>query len=175
MAYFRNKTIQGQVYDLSHLDPFDFETEVEGVKVVARVEFSCHCFTETLGDEHTPDLKYTHGSETRAFNPERYGLSLKLPDLIRTLGTQSVYHTEQGNFFVLRDQAIGDGKVPYLVFFRSFKATDKKVHVRIFVQSAYLKPNMSRWGAPVKFSTLLRFTKDGKKLPLGPKIQVKRA
>lgn len=175
MAHFKNKTIKGQVYDLSHLEPFNFEIDTQEKKVSVRVEFSCHCFTETLDSKHTPDLKYTHNQETRAFDPERYRLSLKLPELIQTLGNQSVYHTEQGNFFTLRDQTLDGGKTPYLVFFRSYKSTDKKIDVRIYIQSAYLKPNMSRWGSPIKFSTLLLFTKEGKKLPLGPKKQIKRA
>jgi len=174
MAYFKSKTIRGQVYDLDHLDPFDFEIEVEGAVIVVHVEFSCHCFTEGLGPQHTPDLRYTHGKETRAFDVQRFELSKKLPDILRTLGNRSVYRTQQESFFVLRQEDIEGLKVPYLVFFSAFKATDKRVHVRLLVRSAYLKPGMTEWAAPVKFSTLVRFTRDGRKPPMGPKQQLKR-
>ena len=174
MAFFKSKTIRGQVYDLDHLDPFDFEIVVEGEPIVVHVEFSCHCFTETLNVAHTPDLRYSHGGETRAFDIQRHGLSKKLPDIIRTLGTRSVYHTLQGTFFVIRDEDIEGLKVPYLVFFSAFKAKNGKVHVNLIVRSAYLKPGMTEYAAPVRFSTLMRFTRDGKKPPLGPKQQLKR-
>ncbi|HWU61494.1 MAG TPA: hypothetical protein VN112_05655 [Ensifer sp.] len=174
MAYFKSKTIRGQVYDLDHLDPFDFDIEVEGVTIVVHVEFTCHCFTEALKQEHTPDLRYAHGKETRAFDIQRYELSKKLPEMLRTLGTRSVYHTQQGSFFVLRDEDIEGLKVPYLVFFSAFKATDKRVHVQLLVRSAYLKPGMAEFAAPVRFSTLMRFTRDGKTPPMGPRKQLKR-
>ena len=174
MAYFRNKTIQGQVYDLSHLEPFTFVLEVEGQEFHVSVEFSCHCFTETFGAERTLDLKYVHAGETRAFDVIRHALSKKLPDMIRKLGNQSVYHSEQGNFFVLRDQELDGGKQPYLIFFNTFKATSKAVHVRLVVRSAYLKPNMSRWGSPIRFSTLVKATTENRPLKMGPRVQVKR-
>ncbi len=174
MAFFKSKTIRGQVYDLAHLEPFTFVLAVEGVDFHVSVEFSCHCFTETFGPEHTPDLKYTHAGETRAFDVVRHELSKKLPGIIRALGNQSVYHSEQGNFFVLRDQTLPDGKQPYLIFFNAFKATGKEVHVRLLVRSAYLKPKMSRWGSPIRFSTLVRATSENRALKTGPRVQVKR-
>ncbi len=174
MAYFNNKTIKGQVYDLAHLEPFTFDIDIDGSVFVVHVTFSCHCFTVEFGPEHTPDLRYRHKDEVRAFSVERHDLSLKLPEMIRTLGFRSVYYSEQGNFFVLRDQELAGGKLPYLIFFSTFQANDRKIHVRMLIRSAYLKPNMSRWGAPVKFSTLVKFTAEGRQPRLGPKVQVKR-
>jgi hypothetical protein len=174
MAFFKSKTIRGQVYDLDHLDPFDFEIVVDGEVIVVHVEFTCHCFTEKLTPEHTPDLRYSHAGETRAFDIQRHTLSKKLPEILTTLGTRSVYHTQVGSFFVLRDEDIEGLSVPYLVFFSAFKAKDKKVHVQLLVRSAYLKPGMTEFAAPVRFSTLMRFTRDGRTPPHGPRQQLKR-
>lgn len=174
MAHFKSKTIKGQVYDLAHLDPFTFSQNVDGVEVVVRVEFSSHCFTEKVGPEHTPDLIYQVGSERRAFCVDRYELSKQLPGLIANLGDQRVYHTARGSFLILRDHAAPEGKVPYVVFLRAFRATNKRVDVQIIVESAYLKPGMATTASPVKFSTMLRFTKEGRDLPQGKRQQMRR-
>lgn len=174
MPHFRNKTIRGQEYDLSHLEPFTFALDVDDRTYRVAAEFSSHCFTEALTAEHTPDLRYAHGGETRAFNVERYGLSRKLPDIIRTLGTRSVYHSERETFFVLRDQEFAGGRQPYLIFFSTFTASAKDIHVHLRVRSAYLKPGMSRFAAPIRFSTLVRATAEGRKPKMGRPVQVKR-
>jgi hypothetical protein len=138
------------------------------------VEFTCHCFTETLTKSHAPDFRYFQDGGTRAFSVERHSLSLLLPNLVTTLGNRSVYHSEQGNFFFLRDVNAPQGAFPYLVFFDIFRSTRTEIDVRMLVRSAYLKPNMSRFAAPVKFTNLVSAIASGKKLPLGPRQQIKR-
>lgn len=174
MAFFKSKQIGGQVFDLSHLEPFDFTLIADNRPITVHVEFGCHCFTEKLSEHHTPDLRYTHNGETRAFNAERHRLSFKLPDLIQTVGSKTVYHTKKGSYFILRDESIEGKKVPYLVFFSAFKSTNKTVHVQLLVRSAYLKPEMAERAAPVRFSTLMQFVRDGRTPPQGPTIQMKR-
>jgi hypothetical protein len=175
MAYFKNKLIAGKAYDLEHLDPFDFVIAASGSDIKVHVEFGFHCFTEKLEAHHTPDLRYKHDGELRAFSIERYTLSLKLPDLLQTLGDRSVYHTKQGSFFILRDEDIDGKRTPYLVFFSAFKARNGTAQVRVLIRSAYLKPAMSERAAPVKFSTLIKFVRDGRSPPLGATIKLKRS
>jgi hypothetical protein len=174
MAIFKNKLIRRQEYGLTHLEPFAFDLLVGSSTLRIGVEFTCHCFTETLTQAHAPDFRYFHGGETRAFSVERHSLSLLLPSLVTTLGNRSVYHSEQGNFFFLRDINAPHGTSPYLVFFDMFRATSAKENVRMLVRSAYLKPNMSRFAAPVRFTNLVSAIAKGEKLPLGPRQQIKR-
>ncbi len=174
MAAFKNKSVRGQDYGLSHLEPFAFDLLAGESPFRVGVEFTCHCFTEALTQAHAPDFHYAHGGERRAFSIERHGLSLLLPNLVTTLGNRSVYHSEQGNFFFLRDVNAPQGTSPYLVFFDMFRATNAETDVRMLVRSAYLKPNMSRFAAPVKFTNLVSAIANSRKLPLGPRQQIKR-
>jgi hypothetical protein len=96
---------------------------------------------------------------------------LELPDLIRKLGSQRVYHSQQGNYFVLRDHDVDGDAVPYVAFFSAFKATQKRVDVRLLVRSAYLKPNMSDRAAPTRFATLINMAKEGRTPAVG-KLQL---
>jgi hypothetical protein len=116
---FKKKITQGQSYDLSHLDPFSFELQDGEQTFKVGVDFTCHCFTEALTQAHSPDFHYMHNGEKRAFSIARHSLSLRLPGMVTTLGNKSVYHSEQGNFFFLRDVNAS----PYLVFFDLFRAT----------------------------------------------------
>jgi hypothetical protein len=174
MAVFKNKFIRGQEYELSHLEPFVFDLLAGESTFRIGVKFTCHCFTETLTKSHAPDFRYFHNGETRAFSMERHSLSLLLPNLVSTLGNRSVYHSEQGNFFFLRDVNAPNATSPYLVFFDIFTATNAATDVRMLVRSAYLKPGMSRFAAPVKFTNLVSAIANGKQLPLGPRQQIKR-
>jgi hypothetical protein len=167
---FKKKIIQGQSYDLSHLEPFSFDLQAGEQTFRIDLEFTCHCFTEALTQAHSPDFHYMHNGEKRAFCIERHSLSLLLPNIVTTLGNRSVYHSEQRNFFFLRDV----NATPYLVFFDLFRAKTSAADVRMLVRSAYLKPNMSRFAAPVRFTNLVSAIARGKKLPLGPRQQIKR-
>ncbi len=174
MTIFKSKLIRGEFYDLSHLEPTSFELTAAHEVFKVDVEFTCHCFTEALTQAHAPDLHYAHDGERRAFSIERHHLSLLLPDLVTTLGNRSVYHSEQGNFFFLRDVSTPESVAPYLVFFDLFRSMKAKTDVRMLIRSAYLKPGMSRFAAPVKFTNLVSAVASGRKLPLGPRQQIKR-
>jgi hypothetical protein len=174
MPTFPAKTIRGTTYAFDHLEPFTFLLDTGGCKRVVAVAFSCHCFTETLTRAHTPDFRYTHNRETRAFDFERYDLSKLLPKIIATLGTRSVYLSMQANFFVLRQNPTADFVGPYLVFFNVTKSTKKGVHVLMNVESAYMKPGMTDRASPVKFTTLIENTSVGQRVPRGPVQTIKR-
>ena len=174
MAPFKNKSIKGNLYSLGHLEPFIFSLATDEAVYSVEVSFGLHCFTEALNGSHTSDLLYTHQGERRAFSVERYELSKSLPDLIRSLGNRTVYWSERSDFFVLRDVTSNNGKRPHLVFFSAIRSAKERVDVRLSVNSAYFKPGMSQWAAPVKFATLITAVAKGTALAHGPKQRIKR-
>lgn len=174
MPTFRAKTIRGVTYNLDHLEPFTFTLDTEAGPRVVAVAFSCHCFTEKLTAAHTPDFRYVHGHETRAFALDRHELSKLLPQIISTLGSRSVYLSMEANYFVLRSNPAKGFVGPYLIFFNVTKSTAKGVNVLMNVESAYMKPGMTDRAAPVKFSTLIEKTSAGQPVPRGPPQTIKR-
>ena len=172
--FFRPHTIQGQLYDLSHLDPFSHSVVGSDREYAIEVRFSCHCFTEEVTQNHTPDLHYTHRGERRAFCTIRHQLSIQLPQLITTLKTQSVYNNRGGNFFFWRNQTVTGQGEPYLIFFDATRSTRSGIDVIMNINSAHLKPGMTLFAAPVKFPTLIEAKTKGTKLRVGPAQQIKR-
>jgi hypothetical protein len=174
MACFRSKTIQGVNYVLEHLDPFSFEVSTGTHARKVAVRFSCHCFTERMGAHHTPDFRYDHDGEIRAFDRNRYALSLLLPQMIAMLHTRSVYRSQQANYFVLQQNPMTGFDGPYLVFFNVAKAKHKLSDVFMNIESAYMKPNMIDRAAPIKFLTLVEKIATGQPIPRGPSQIIKR-
>jgi hypothetical protein len=174
MATFHPKTIQGETYTLEHLEPFSFTLETEAGPRVVDVHFSCHCFTEDITPAHSPDLRYTHGHETRAFAFDRHELSKLLPQMISKLGSRSVYFSKMSNFFILRQDPATGFTGPYLVFFNVTRSKAKGVHVLMNIESAYMKPGMTDRAAPVKFTTLIEKTAARQDVPRGPEVTIKR-
>lgn len=175
MAKFLDKTIDGVTYELSHLDPMVIQVPFEAQTFETLVVFSCHCFTEKFdGHIHTDADAYLHNGERRAFDAERHRLSLALPGHLATLGNQTIYHTQQESFFFLRTVNSLGVAVPYVVFLRSFKSNKEDIDVVVNVSSAYTKPGMTKWAAPVKFSRMVNARARNQRLPLGPMKQIKR-
>jgi len=163
---FKKIRIQGVDYVMDHLEDLSLTIEECRTKVM----FSCHCFTEEYKEGRTPDLTYRHKNEKRIFSIERHELSKKLPLLIPSLEKATVYHTKKGSFFFVRTES---GK-PYVIFFRAYKSNSKDCDVIVNIDSAYTKPNMTNYGAPVKFSTVLKYIAQGKVPPFGRPVQIKR-
>gem|GEM_PF-1170333 len=163
---FKKIRIQGVDYVMDHLEDLSLTIEECRTKVM----FSCHCFTEEYKEGRTPDLTYRHKNEKRIFSIERHRLSEQLPPLISTLGNTSVYHTRKESFFFARTME----EKPYVVFFRAYKAESKDFHVIVNVESAYPKQNMTDFGAPVKFPTVIRCAAQGRTPPTGRPVQIKR-
>jgi hypothetical protein len=174
MATFNPKTIRGKTYTLEHLEPFCFTLETDAGPRVVDVRFSCHCFTEELTPAHTPDFRYKHGHETRAFDFDRHELSKLLPLLISELRRRSVYFSKMSNFFTLQQDPATGFTGPYLVFFNVTRSKTKGVHVLMNVESAYMKPDMTDRASPVKFTTLIEKTAARQDVPRGPEVLIKR-
>lgn len=173
MSTFKNKTIGGQLYELSHLNPFRMTVTHGAAEYAVRVTFEDHVFTEAHDPErHTPDLVYSRrAGDWRAFEVDRWQSSKQLPDLFRTLGGHSVYQSKGRNFFFLQGPA---GAAPYAVFFEALKSNRIDADVAVIVRSAYEKSSMTRTAAPVKFPRLIDATARGVKTPVGPRAQIKR-
>lgn len=172
MARFRNKTINGRLYDLSHLDPFTFSLAHGQMAHIVRITFDDHVFTEAHDpDAHALDLIYSRRpGDWRAFNVRRWELSHDLPELFRTLGGQSVYRSKGRNFFFLR----GAGQAPYVVFFEARQSNREDTDVHIIVRSAYEKESMTRRASPVRFPRLVDAVARGDDPPVGPSARIKR-
>jgi len=176
MAHFTEKTLNGETFDLSHLDPFVLQVEFDDRTYQTLVNFSCHCFTEKFdGARHTAEVAYRHGGERRAFCVDRHLLSLALPQHFSRLGNTSIYHTKKDSFFFIRSTADLGASVPYVVFFRSYKSTQEGLDVIVDVGSAYPKPGMTAWASPVKFHRMIDARARGRVLPLGRAQKIKRA
>jgi hypothetical protein len=145
---FRNVTIEGRIYDLSHLDQFTFEFVVPekdgrprqayGIDVL----FSWHCFTRGIAEgEHLPEaLAYSRGRETRLFDERRYRFSRQLPSIIRGIGTRKCFHSGKGNFFTVELTDEEGSRIDYTIFFK-ISRTAKRGALTLRVESAYARDN----------------------------------
>ncbi|NOY15854.1 MAG: hypothetical protein GXP23_02765 [Gammaproteobacteria bacterium] len=118
-------THQGQVYNLTHLHPFEHAfTRAEKDEKPAEIfnfefMFGLHTFTRGSKDgQPIPlELRYRDSRETREFCFTRYELSKQLPDIVRALDTHRCFHTRHGNFFII-ERVTREGKiVHYEVYF----------------------------------------------------------
>jgi hypothetical protein len=138
----------GLVYDLSHLHPH-LEIYKQAAKpdrlereYEVQVFYSLHCFSKRLMPNGDVDsaLLYSDSRETRVFDRQRYELSKRLPQIVRSLPKASCYHTGHGNFFTLDllDQETGLSQT-YEVYFRASRSGKRAGCVNLFVESAYLR------------------------------------
>ncbi|ODS57416.1 MAG: hypothetical protein ABS40_04140 [Agrobacterium sp. SCN 61-19] len=137
MPYWEPLTIDGQTYDLAHLEPFEFQiTPTQSdVPATISVRFHDHCFTETFDPrKHTARIRTSQASlhEYRAFCLERYQLSFQLPQIIVGLDGKKVASTREGNLVRI---TLADGNT-YPMFFTLRKARERRVEM--FVVSAYI-------------------------------------
>lgn len=100
-AYSTPLVIRGEAHDLAHLDPFTFEVASNKVPRPLRVNvrFTNHCYTEAFDPaRHPPDEPpVMDGVRRRAFAPDRYALSHRLPGLIRGLADPRAKVRETGS------------------------------------------------------------------------------
>ena len=93
---WRSFTLDGKIYDLSHLNAQWVEyldTKDAEKPTVYRfiVTYGLHCFAKDLEEfstEKSQLLMYNAPRESRPFNFERYELSKQLPGIINSLGNK---------------------------------------------------------------------------------------
>ncbi|SAL66732.1 stationary phase growth adaptation protein [Caballeronia arvi] len=145
---FGSLIVDGQVWDLAHLDPFTFPFELEpDYLVTVVVFFSCHCFTRSFArdgrprSEISPSEIYDDGREKRVLCQDRYQTSRRLlRDLMSTLATRRITLADerQPNFVTVETMDhLGLSSV-YAVFFEVSKAKARKRRLILQVQSAYI-------------------------------------
>jgi hypothetical protein len=122
----------------------DVDSRKAGKLLRVHVRFTTHCFTKKYDPEThpegTPIINDANG-RPRSFCPVRYGLSLRLPDLIKALNhpKASVRQTaEERNW--LHSVTVDDPRGKYHVFFELRRAASEVRHLQdlaLMVESAY--------------------------------------
>ncbi|PCI34337.1 MAG: hypothetical protein COB54_00665 [Alphaproteobacteria bacterium] len=165
-------TISEQEYNLDHLHPFEYNLTVPAQghkperKYRLNVIFSLHCFTRGQKDEEVipAEYKYSDTRETRIFDIERYNLSIKLPDIVRSLSDMKCYHDRHNNFYVV--ELIDElGHITYYSIFFKLSKAGKKKGLNLFVSSAYARDEMpyAKNLKPIRFRIMVHNVHTGQK------------
>lgn len=148
MSYFQPISSLGEIYDLSHLEPFKMEFKSDGARknLTIHVTFSNHCFSKKLSDEPTSQhalITDSSCAKPRVFCPIRYKLSKEIPlaELIQKINNKSVkvFQTKARRNWCYSIQ-IEDPKGPYHVFFeirKNSKNQRKRQDINMVIESAY--------------------------------------
>lgn len=154
--HWKSITIDGTVYDLSHLHPLEMKFTVPAkdgkpeINYKVIVEFSLHCFTEGIpvGTVAPKERTYSDNRETRLFCPRRYELSKLLPDIVQTMDVRKCFHTGHANYFTVElvDQLSGQ-KREYTIYFKLSRRMGGK-GLTMYVQSAYVPDRHAPRGKP---------------------------
>jgi len=144
-CYWTAHQQDGQVYDLSHLHPFDLTVtqSASGDKPARAYEFivlfSIHCFTRDKYDnEIVPEeYFYSDNRHTRVFCSIRHELSFKLPDIVKNAEKKKVLNTGKGNFLII-DIIDENGNITeYEMYFSVSRSGKQKGKLNFYVESAY--------------------------------------
>lgn len=153
--FFTPLSLNGQIYDFQHLEPFtmSFHSQMASRNLRVNVRFSNHCFTHSPLDNtvYAPEtILIDHGQRNRIFCPTRYQLSHMLGAVVRGLNNPQckVHQTSSKRNFNYSLQ-IDDPQGPYHLFFEVSKTTGAASRMQdldLFVESAY--PEMPIGDAP---------------------------
>ncbi|MCK0769365.1 hypothetical protein [Chromohalobacter canadensis] len=159
----------GEVFDLSHLHPYETEYVVPAKgsnperRFKVSVSFGLHCFTKTSDDVAAvpDDGWYADNRERRAFCHERWKLSKMLPGIIETLDSRKCLHTGREEFITI--EVVVDGRqFDYAVFFLVTKGGKSGADLNLFVISAHERYNALRYKKPIRFHVILMNRYQGK-------------
>ena len=159
--------LDDKVYDLSHLNDFShvFVVPAKGDRpannYTVDITFSHHCFTDGIPRaraSYDRRLLYRSHREDRLFSQDRYDLSFRLPDIIRSMMHRKCHHTGHGNFYTVQ-LTDADGTVKdYDIFFNVARST-KLGRLTLFVQSAFLRDQEKLPPTrPIRFEIILYIT-----------------
>ncbi len=146
-----------EIWDLTHLDPFGFQFELESRFIVSVIVFfSCHCFmhdfsrTERLKSSIPKNEIYDYGREQRMLCRTLYDMSKRfLRDLILTLPMRRIILADdrQTNFVIFEMTDESGAPSTYTVFFEVVKSRARKYCLILQVQSAYILEMAFRSGS----------------------------
>lgn len=156
---------RGQVWNLSHLDPFALKVplteQLGSVDVV--VLFGWHCFTrgpepgQTFQGVPLEDI-YGLDGQRRILCPERYELSKLLPAIVRNLPSRQIRMAERQNYFLVEEATADGGTVDYAIFFEVSR-DGKRRRLFLRIQTAYTGLRITarlRDAKKVRFNTLVK-------------------
>lgn len=145
--YHPSLRIRGRAYDVSHLDPFQFEVCSTKVPRPLRinVRFTNHCFSEAFDPSKHPanEPPIMDGTRRRAFCPVRYELSPRLPALIRGLadpGSRVHETATRRNWMYAAVVEMPAAGTQYQIFFelrRTVPERRRQQDIDMIVESAY--------------------------------------
>ena len=165
-----------QLYNLEHLDPFDWIFEIPGEKgrpsekYKFHVLFSNHVFTSKPESGNAdPDMFYESPDRSkREFDLERYELSKGLRSYIESMGERTCSHTSHSNF--LRIEFVDDrnGKRrEYEIYFNVSKS-EPRGWLRMLIESAYVRDENRMQSRPktrnIKLRVIARNVLRGKQI-----------
>lgn len=159
----------GEVFDLSHLHPYETEYVVppKGSNPERRfkvhVSFGLHCFTKTPDDAAAVpgDGWYSDNRERREFCRERWKLSQLLPEIVSTLDNRKCLHTGREEFVTI--EVIENGrKFDYAVFFLITKGGKSGADLNLVIVSAHERYNALKYKKPIRFQVILMNRYQGK-------------
>lgn len=165
---WRNFILDGNEYDLSHLDAHWVNYNFGDRKYRVIVSYSCHCFTKEQ-DHHSECEKYRlmyHApKESRPFHLERYELSKTLKRYIERLDqpeyAKSVGYVGYENYASIQVLHSDGSKSNYKIVFKVYRDCKK---LRLHVTSAYKQEGFERVNK-VNFEVILKNVLTGKSPP----------
>jgi hypothetical protein len=132
--------------------------------VEVHVAFAMHCFTRACAISDTSAQFYQDMHETRSFCPDRYALSLCLPDVARTLAARKCGFGKAENYVVIDVQTADEMVTQCGVFFNVMRVKGAgSPAVLLTIQSAYtLNPGKQVPGrGSIGFARLVELTLQG--------------
>lgn len=169
-SFFPPLVVGGQPIDLTHLEPFQFvmNTAARPGGAIVDVRFSNHCFSDTYDAKRHPEpVDVWDRGQRRAFDRERYDLSLGLRPVIEALPAASVFYTPESNF--VRIVPPGE-EAEYRIYFNVKRGGGPvAADVSLFIESAYRPDGRKHVLRPaqmtkVKFALLVDKTVRGERL-----------
>lgn len=158
------------VYDLSHVHPFNWSFVMEERKYDFTVAFSHHVFTSSPKKyPYDEKLIYqvSNSNEERCFCTVRYGLSKRLIDVVQSLDVRQCFNTGKGNFFTLDVPEIEGVSCKYEVYFDVIRV-GRGNQLRLSIQSAYVRDASREKDRPklrkIRLSVIARNKLSGKKI-----------
>lgn len=144
--FFTPITIEGGLIEFDHLNPFQISVPSIQARrdLMVDIKFTNHCFS--FGDEDTEVDEgelYDHNGRRRIFCPQRYRLSLELPNILQEMNHPKVkvwQTTARRNWthVIQVDDSSLPYKGPYYIFFELRKAKqNEEDDLKLTVESAY--------------------------------------
>jgi hypothetical protein len=145
MSNFPKKQFQNVLYEFNHLAPTSHVVPLSATSTQTahlHVAYSIHCFTEEFDlATHQDHHRYTYDGETRAFDVTRFQCSQRLPGIVANMARAKVYRALQNNYTYVAQVPVNGKASPYSMFFTLKSALSEELpSVRMYVQSAYIKP-----------------------------------